>query len=180
MTCEVEHCYEEAICKGLCRKHYDSLRHNGVVELDERSRVCPVCGGWFPLERSTRLFCSPVCRVRFFRAKRKGKAPRMVVREPKTRKRSISSAVNVRVALFTDMDVWESNDGVCIECLQPVDPHASLLSPDGMASAWLVPLDAGGTATLDNRVLLHVGCMGKWMERGMRGRNWKKGKRRHR
>lgn len=173
----IEGCYHDALCKGLCRKHYDSLRNNGVPVLEGRSRICPVCGGWFQLERSTKMFCSPACRLKYMRLKRKGKAPRLAKREPKAK--SVKRRHTPVVEMFTDADVWRESGGVCIECGRRVELGKSPLSPDALASAWLVPLEKGGVASLDNRVLLHCRCVSIWMERGERGRNWKKGKRRH-
>ena len=65
--CAVFGCLNPVCAKGLCREHYNRNYYSGTPLRRLRTRMCPVCFKWFDPERSSRLFCSDKCRLRYFR-----------------------------------------------------------------------------------------------------------------
>lgn len=176
----MEGCDNEARSNGLCRRHYDLERHTGSPKPMDRVNMCVMCGGWFPLQRRTRRFCSDACRKQYNRLKKKGLAPRDIKRKPRQREPTPQDTNLTAPEFFTDSDVLLKCQGMCMECGGRIDPSISPAEPDGPASSWFLPLEQGGKPILDNRVALHLRCLKPWTERGLRGRKWKKGKQSHR
>jgi hypothetical protein len=162
----------------MCRRHYDMVRLTGSAVRVERERLCPVCGRWFVLGRRDRIYDSDRCRKRAERSKlpqSRGVKARLKSNRPVVRRGGKIHAVKPVVGLFTDADVWDFRKGVCAQCGGRVDLHGAPLSPDALASAWMLDLADGGSPELANRVLLHNRCVDGW-ERSRHGGKRKKGK----
>lgn len=169
MTCSVDGCAREVCSRGLCRKHYDMVRYHGrIVRPVQRKKLCFVCGSWMEVRGKDKDFCSARCRMRYMRLRRKGgvlptRGKNRVISSDEVFDRVVEEPVPM-VAQFSNRDVLDASDGVCVECGNPIGPD------DVIGSGWLLPLEAGGLPVLANRVPLHSQCRAKWEVRSPNGR----------
>lgn len=173
MTCSVGGCARVECARGLCRKHYDMVRYHGrIVKPVQKKKLCFMCGTYFDVGSQAKDFCSTACRMRYMRLKRKGMAPRRGLNKVITAE-DVFKPEQVEpepVTLpFSNVDVLEASDGMCMECYKRIEPSGPC------ASGWLLPLEAGGLPVLSNRVPLHVACKARWEARNANGRAKKAG-----
>lgn len=158
--CAVFGCLNPVCAKGLCREHYNRNYYSGTPLRRLRTRMCPVCFKWFDPERSSRLFCSDKCRLRYFRKRQLH--PELPSRpETVLHERTVEPAERPRMVVesFTRSQVVEKCAGRCQKCGGLVDVDSA--GPDGAAFEWKVPLEKSHSATLENRILVHDRCRGE-------------------
>lgn len=159
--CMIAGCGRPVHAKGLCRRHYDSLRNNGCVVRDRMSRACKACGVFFEASRADQAFCSHRCRMRWCRMQKR--SPHRLDRTPNPLRRSRyrvdrEPAPPLVAEAFTLGDVWERSDGVCRLCGRPLDRTLPAWDKDAGVPDWIVSPDEGGPLTLENRIIVHRSC----------------------
>ena len=169
--CLIEGCSSPAVCRGLCRSHYNRQYYSGRPVKPVKVRPCLACGKLFELDRVSRKFCSPTCRKRWQREceasrwKRDGSPLPIVEHE---RPRPEKAATELSYDSFTVDDVWAQSDGVCVVCGEPVS--RDVFSDDAGTPAWIVSPDDGGERSLANRGIFHYRCLNRHGSTGS-GRN---------
>lgn len=173
--CSVAGCGNAVCARGLCRKHYQRWYRTGSVRPLERARRCLVCGGWFVLNRSHKVFCSNACELRWLRLDRKGMAPRRVPTPIREDRPQFEERPPVVKEGFTLEDVWARFDGVCRLCGRRVDRDVSPWLPEAGVPSWVLPLEVGGEFSLENRTIVHRSCLSRkgsgGASDGRKGRN---------
>lgn len=159
-TCVIDGCDAKAICRGMCRKHYDRWRYSGSPVKPVRARVCIACGRVFELQSGAKKFCSDTCRKRFKRNSERSRykvdaSPNPLISSEKPRRRVERSGMVAEQ--FTEADVWARCDGVCFGCGRPVS--RDVMSAQAGTPAWIVPPEDGGELSLANRAIFHYGCI---------------------
>lgn len=157
--CVIAGCDERAVCKGLCRSHYDRQRYSGSPVRKPRGRMCLCCGNVFQMERSSKRFCSPTCRKRYERRCAGLGLPTSPAVNPIIENEPLKRPERSYMVYeaFTEDDIWAKCDGVCYGCGRPVSRDVD--SPDAGTPGWIVPPEDGGEASLANRAIFHYGCI---------------------
>ena len=173
-VCVIAGCGGDAVCKGLCRSHYDRQRYSGRARKVRMSRACLQCGRFFETERKDRKFCAARCRVAWWR--RAKSSPMRLDSTPNplkpvvwenARKAKAEGIEPVRLGVFTVSDVWRRCGGVCAGCGKAVRRGVSADSGFYGVPVWLVPPDKGGVMGLENKVIMHPECARRHAERAV-------------
>lgn len=128
-------------CSLACslRRHVDAQKN---TRRDARSgRLCVGCGLTVPDGHiASARFCSAACRTRVASRKRRAL------------KRSVA------VEDFDNADVFNRDEWICQLCRQLVDSGVSWPAAMSASLDHILPLFHGGSHTLDNVQLAHLGC----------------------
>ena len=109
--------------------------------------TCVSCRGSFSSDRLGRKYCSRPCAYRQAYLSRRARH------------------VGAEWSPYSVSDVVEQGDGACGICRTPIDMTLAYPNPDASSIDHVVPLSLGGSDTLENVQLAHLGC------------NWTKGNR---
>lgn len=71
LSCQVAGCDRPAVARGMCKSHYNRWQYSGSAVPKRRERLCSCCGNAFEVKRSSQQFCSDVCRLRYFRRRKR-------------------------------------------------------------------------------------------------------------
>lgn len=169
--CAVDGCDRPAVARGLCWRHYKRWQRTGLAVKPLVRKMCPSCCRWFEPRRSSQIFDSEACRVRWFRLRKRD--PRLPAR-PDTvahvARPTPPPQPRIRVVPFTRSQVIAKCHGRCVVCGEPVDLNALPGDPLSAVTAWSVPPAVCGEASLSNRVLVHEKCRPALEAQGKRGR----------
>jgi len=116
-------------------------------------RSCEHCSATFAPTKGTQRFCSPKCRA---------KADLIRNREAYNRRnaerRARERGARVGGERFTREQVFDRDGWICQLCLAPIDWNRTGRDPLAPSLDHVVPLDRGGTHTLDNVQAAHFAC----------------------
>ncbi|KFI66531.1 putative site-specific recombinase [Bifidobacterium magnum] len=161
LSCQVAGCDRPAVARGMCKSHYNRWQYSGSAVPKRRERLCSCCGNAFEVKRSSQQFCSDVCRLRYFRRRKRepwlAEHPHTPLHELPVE--PVAEATSVPAEVFSERDVWKASGGICHVCGEPAS--RDVYSRDVGAPSWLVPPKLGGSRTLSNSVIVHYRCLGR-------------------
>lgn len=178
-VCEVEGCSRVEVARGLCRHHYNQRYKAKLKEqrsLVRYTRLCVVCGRYFECKTPQQLYDSVRCRKRmeYMRSrnpKLRGSAPSPIrvtsgsftddrgeiAVEGVLARESVDTSVPSEY--FTQADIVSAQKGKCPKCGESILDESGCVDVFHTVPVWVIPLSEGGSKTLDNRRIFHVGCV---------------------